>query len=103
MTAWANAHSTESRAITWCDNARLPTLRRQISQHLKHRIDRAGGGALAGADGADAVHPGVFLRTRFEVRRDTEIIQTGIDRLAAIDPVDHVLRPVAVAAVGHVD
>src|ERR1700736_711889 len=58
---------------------------------------------MAEPDRDDAVEPTVFVRRRLEERCDAEIILRRIDRLAAVEAVEHRRRPVAEAAIGHAD
>ncbi len=60
-----------------------PTL--ELTQHLMHVDDDAGGVAGGGGD-EDVLHqPAVFCGTRLEFRDGAEIDQLWIDRLAALE------------------
>ncbi|HEX7913495.1 MAG TPA: hypothetical protein VF534_36175 [Paraburkholderia sp.] len=58
---------------------------------------------MPGTDSEDAVQPLVSTGRRFEDGGDPEVVARGIDNLTFLEPLHHLSRPMANAAVRHRD
>src|SRR5258708_21320134 len=74
-----------------------------VLQNLEALVDRPLGQPVPDAYGDDAVEPAILCRRRLEKWRDPQIVVRCLDHLPASNAVEHLLRAMAQATVGHAD